>query len=177
MTNWYILFVVTGYEQDISNRIDMMFKNEDLNAFIPKKEILFRKLGKVLKEAKIMFPGYVFIESSLYDFEFLQHKRRILATSKNIIRLLAYGNSTEVAIREEECKILRHLFNGSYCVESSVGFIKGDKILIEKGPLKGREGIIIKINRHRMVAYISLEIMGSYATANVGLEVLSKTWK
>jgi len=59
-------------------------------------------------------------------------------------------------------------------IESSIGFIEGDRIYIEKGPLEGRESMIHKINRHKMEALIDLEIMGGLRQVAIGLEVLRK---
>jgi transcription termination/antitermination protein NusG len=66
--------------------------NEDILPFIPLWKSLFRRVGKVKRELNIMFPGYVFIESDLESEEFRERTRFIIRTSKDIIRILSYGN-------------------------------------------------------------------------------------
>ncbi len=39
--------------------------------------------------------------------------------------------------------------DNEYIVEESIGFIKGDNVFITSGPLKGRESVIKKIDRHK----------------------------
>lgn len=65
MTNWYIFFVVTGQEESIANQLNFHFQNELFTAFVPLLETLFKKSGRVDKEIKVMFPGYVFVEAEL----------------------------------------------------------------------------------------------------------------
>jgi len=177
MSYWYIFFALTGREQHITNRLNQHFHNEaftTFTAFTPMLEVLFRNSGKVHKEMKIMFPGYVFIESELCSVEFLQYASHLIRTSKDIIKILKYGDSDEIAIREDERTLLMLLCNDNHCIETSVGFAEGDRIYIEKGPLEGRESMIRKINRHKMEALIDLEIMGGLRRVAIGLEVLRK---
>lgn len=175
MLNWYILFVFTGREHHISNKINQHFHNGCLISFIPMRELFFKKSGKVHKRQITMFPGYVFIETKLCSKEFLKHLWPVTKTlSNDIIRLLRYGDSDEIAVHEDEYKSLKGLLNNNQCVEVSTGFIEGDKIYIEEGPLIGKESIIRKINKHKKVALIDLEIMGGIRQVTIGLEVLRK---
>ena len=59
--NWYVLFVRGGMEEKIRD----FFLSQGLNAFIPKMKVVFRKQGISELVEKIMFPGYLFIESEL----------------------------------------------------------------------------------------------------------------
>ena len=70
--------------------------------FIPMLETLFKRAGKVKKELNIMFLEYVFAESDLESVEFLQHTHYFDRASKENIRILRYGNSDEITVREEE---------------------------------------------------------------------------
>lgn len=64
---------------------------------------------------KIMFPSYVFIESGLCGNEFLQHTSHLIRTSKDIIKILKYGDSDEIAVREDERTSLMSLCNDNHC--------------------------------------------------------------
>lgn len=56
----------------------------------------------------------------------------------------------------------------------STGFIQGDKIFVTEGPLQGKEGLIIKIDRHKRIAYLQLSMFNKETIAKVGLEIISK---
>jgi transcriptional antiterminator NusG len=50
----------------------------------------------------------------------------------------------------------------------------GDKIHITDGPLKGRESIVRKVNRHKRLAWIEIKFMGEARLVSVALEIVDK---
>ena len=56
----------------------------------------------------------------------------------------------------------------------SEGYLKGDKIIVIDGPLKGMESSISRIDRHKRLAWLSMEIMGQHREIAVGLEIIRK---
>jgi transcriptional antiterminator NusG len=174
MPYWYIFWVLTGREKQVEKRIMDRLYNEDVIPFIPMLETLFRRAGKVKKELNIMFPGYVFVESDMQSKEFRERTLQIIRSSKDIIGILSYGNSDEIAVRGNEREALLRFCNDNYCIESSMGFIEGDKVYIESGPMVGMESAIKEINRKKMEASFELEFMGRITRFTVGLELLRK---
>jgi Transcription antiterminator len=141
MSYWYIFWVLTGHERQVEKRIMDQLYDEGIVPFIPMLETLFKRDGKVKKELNIMFPGYVFAESDLESVQFLQRTHRFRA-AKDIIMILRYGNSDEIAVREDERTALLRFCNDDHCIESSMGFIEGDRFYIESGSMVGMESII-----------------------------------
>jgi transcription termination/antitermination protein NusG len=174
MLYWYILWVMTGHERQVEKRLMYQLYDEGIVPFIPMVETLFKRAGKVKKELNIMFPGYVFVESDLESKEFRQRIHQIIRTSKDIIGTLSYSNSDEIAVRDNERAALLRFCNDNHCIESSTGFIKGDKFYIESGPMVGMECVIKEINRKKMEASFELEFMGNITRFTVGLEMLRK---
>lgn len=166
---------MTGHEKKVERRIMEQLFDEDIVPFTPMLETLFKRAGKVKKELSIMFPGYVFIESDLESKEFRQRTLQIIRTSKDIIGVLSYCNSDRIAVREDEKAALLRYCNDDHCIESSMGFIEGDKVCIESGPMVGMESVIKEINRKKMEATFELEFMGNITRLKVGLELLRKT--
>lgn len=87
---------------------------------------------------------------------------------------LKYGNSDDIAVREEEQAALLRFCNDDHCIESSIGFIEGDRFYIESGPMVGMESVIKEINRKKIEASFELEFMGNITRFTVGLELLRK---
>ena len=52
---------------------------------------------------------------------------------------------------------------------------KNDKIIINEGSLVGLEGLITKIDRHKRIAYVDVELLGKLTKVQVGLEIISKS--
>lgn len=63
-------------------------------------------------------------------------------------------------LTEDEKNFLLGFCDDGYIAEESKGFIIGDKIFITSGPLKGRESIIKKIDRHKRRAEIEMTFLG-----------------
>lgn len=62
-------------------------------------------------------------------------------------------------------------------VEVSTGYQEGDTITITDGPLMNQEGNIVKIDRHKRIAYVDVSLFGQVTRIQVGLEIVSKTFK
>lgn len=56
----------------------------------------------------------------------------------------------------------------------SKGIIQNGKAVVTSGPLKGREKLIRKIDRHKRTAQIEISIAGSKQRVTVGLEIYEK---
>ena len=59
--------------------------------------------------------------------------------------------------------------------DRSTGFIQGEQIFITEGPLQGKERQIIRIDRHKRIAYLQLSMFNKETTTKVGLETVSYT--
>ncbi len=173
MMYWYVFFVKTGKEYKVVQYLKDRLDQNVFMPFVPLEERLFKTAGKVKRELKPLFPGYVFIETDLPSKEFIKRTSILIHTSLDIICLLRYSN-TEVAMRESERQMLLSICNDERCIESSIGIIKGDRIYITDGPLKGKESIVCKINRHTRRAIIKLGFLGEERLVNVSLEIVKK---
>ena len=59
-------------------------------------------------------------------------------------------------------------------MKMSEGIIEGDQIRVLKGLLQGYEALVAKVDRHKRLAYIDLNILGRIKTVKVGLEIVQK---
>ncbi|NLM10169.1 MAG: antiterminator LoaP [Clostridiaceae bacterium] len=170
---WYVLFVRTVQEFKVEQLLKERLDSDLFMPFVPLREIFFKKAGIMKKELKPLFPGYVFVESELSNREFIKKVRTLIYNSRSIFSLLKYSD-TEFAMRESEKQMLLILCNDDRCIESSKGISEGNKIYITDGPLKGRESIVKKVDRHKRRAEIELEIMGDIRCISVSLEIINK---
>lgn len=171
---WYILFTRTGREEKVQMLLKRRLDAEVFMPFIPMLETLFKISGRIKKEMKPLFPGYVFIESEAPGYELIKNTNRIASSSRDIIRFLSYGDTDELAMREHEKGMLLSLCNDDHCIEASSGIIVGNSVYVKEGPLMGRESIVRKIDRHKRRAIIELNIMGAVRQINVSLEIVEK---
>ena len=90
-----------------------------------------------------------------------------------LTKLLKTGEEI-TPLSKEEVALLMKLGNEEQEVEMSTGIIEGDKVRIYEGPLQGMEGLIKKIDRHKRMAYLEVEMFGRTVEMKVGLEIVSR---
>ena len=75
---------------------------------------------------------------------------------------------------EAEVSFLLEFGKEEQIVSMSEGIIEKDRVVITNGPLKGNEGLIRKIDRHKRRAYLEIEMFGRKIETRVGLEIVAK---
>lgn len=171
---WYVIQVITGDEEQIVIQCRKRLGEDDSEGaflrrcFIPYTKRKRKYRGEWHMEQKILFPGYVFLVSDDPESLFL-HLKRI----QGLTRLLGCGEEI-VPISKQEESFLQKLGGESQVVEYSMGIIEQDEILVTSGPLQGMEGYIKKLDRHKRVAWVEIEMMGRTVEAQVGLEIVEK---
>ena len=174
---WYTLFVRTGYEHYVMNQISTAWQVDGLNPFVPMYGARFKKGGRIISEKKRCAPGYVFIESAMRGIEFYISVKPYVYLSQNSFKVLRYGNSNldqSFEMKEGEQVILEKLLNDERCVEMSKGLFEGESVSVIEGPLVGMEGLIKRVNRHKMEAIVEFEMMSAKREILVGLEIIGR---
>lgn len=77
-------------------------------------------------------------------------------------------------IEEEKEALFRSMLNEKDEISISKGIIDGDNVIVTEGPLQGYEGMIKKINRHKRIAVLGLDLFGQGTDVTVGLEIVAK---
>lgn len=166
--------------QDIKRFYDSSAKYDyALEPFCPQSEYYYRSKkdrasGKQYRK-RPLFPCYVFVETDMPSDLFLREFASYAHNSPDVVRILRYGGSDEIALPDDERRRFEYLFKGKRCVDHSVGYIAGDSIVVLNGPLIGREAVITRIDRHNRSASVKLEMFGGTVEAKVALEIVEKT--
>lgn len=170
--NMYVLQVPGGRERVAQQAVSRLLVPLELvqECFVPASEVMRRIRGEWVKSEELLFPGYVFITTNQIELV-----ARRLGELPFHARVLGGQNERFVPLTVEEVAWLQALTNvESHVVELSQGMIEGDRVVVWSGPLKGHEGDIKKIDRHRRLAYLDMEMFGRTKTIRVGLEIVSK---
>jgi len=132
-------------------------------------------MGGVKIESKPLFPGYVFLETSLKPDKLTAEIKPVINGSGAMIRLLRDDKGNALSVPDEERRFFENLWGQGKCVEASEGVIDGERVTVTRGALAGREAIIRHINRHKMEAALEISFFGTSRRVNVGLEVAKKS--
>lgn len=165
--NWYIIF-------ENNDKIDDLlfwFNNQpEMKAFIVKSERFWKKDGKKEFVEMPMYPNYIFVETNLDEKEFdkLVSELDISTTMK----VLQNDAKTVMALSSDEKEFLESLLNDKHSIVHSTGIIVDSKLIVQEGPLRGKEDLIKKIDRHKRTAFLG-NLFGQIF--KVPLEVTSKS--
>lgn len=169
--NWYAVQVRCGREDEIVRACDMIIDNHALvECFIPRCKRMRKIRGQWHNIEEILFRGYVFMISDHIDDLFNELKK-----IPDLTKLLGNDGKNIYPIYKDEAMFLARFGGSEHVVDISCGYIEGDSICITNGPLMGQEGSIMKIDRHKRVAYVDVSLFGQITTVQVGLEVISKS--
>ena len=170
MAMWYVVQVIGGREKHVLNLM-RTFVDEDLleECFIPQYEVMKRMRGEWQKRSEILIPGYLFVVTKNPD-KLSSELRKVPEFTK-----LLGNNVLFIPLPDQEVAFVNAFTApGHRVVEMSEGVIEGDEIVVLNGPLMGQAGLIKKIDRHKRLAYLEIEILGRKKSVKLGLEIVRK---
>lgn len=169
MENWYAVQVMTGKEDPTCVACKRVLDPEMLkDCFTPKYERLKRYHGEWHKEERPMFPGYIFfITEDIRELHFEQKRL------PQLTKILGIG-AEFIPLADKEVEMLTKIEDENHLVKMSEGYIEGDQIVITSGPMQDMGGKIRKIDRHKRIATIEMEMFGRKMDVVMGLEVVKK---
>lgn len=171
MEKWYVIQVLGGHEEKVVKSCELLIDKEVLKeCFIPYVSRVKKFRGKWNEIEEILFKGYVFLISD--DVEKLYNQ---LKKIPDLTKLLGKYDKDIYPLNDEEVAFLKSFGKEDHLVDMSVGYIEGDTIKVTRGPLRGKEAMIKKIDRHKRIAEIEVEFFNQVTTAKVGLEIISKS--
>ena len=122
---------------------------------------MMRYGGKWHLERRMALPGCVFLAGTN-----VRMPRRSWKTFCEIKR--------DISLIPCETPYLKELCQDQNLIGMSKGVIKNGAPIVTSGPLKGREGLIRRIDRHKRIAEIEILFTGEKKQVTVGLEIYEK---
>lgn len=168
---WYVIQTLAGEEESVKQMIEKYLPKDSYNEC----KILYYKRKKRYKgewheERARLLPGYLFL---IADSPWPAW--RALKGVTKFSRLVKNNEENEIyPILLEEENFLKKLVGDDGEIEISYGMIESDTVRIISGGLMGMEAVIRKIDRHKRVAYIEMQVFGEVKMVQVGLEILAK---
>lgn len=161
--------VVGGQEKRVLALLKRNVSDDLLQeCFIPQCETMKRHRGEWHRQVETLFPGYLVVltdrpERLALELQGIPRFTRLLGNDDLFIPL----NDREIAFFEAFTDA------ESRVIALSEGITEGGRAVILKGPLKGHEGMIKKIDRHKRLAYLEMDMMGRRKTIKLGLEIVN----
>ncbi len=153
--NWYAVFVATGDEDNVKERINYKLKDH-LRAVVPKRKMRERKKGIWEDKIRTLFPGYVLLKGDISSNTYY-----CLRSIPGVIRILTDINGPQ-QIHKQEIEIICRLTTYGETIGSSRVYTEGGKIIVMDGPLYGMEGYIQSIDKRKGRVKVSLNLMNEF---------------
>lgn len=172
--NYYAIQVRTRTENKFIRLFRSMYPDIAFPLHFPQRRLNIRKNGKIRPSLSAIFPGYIFIEAEdnreilgcQWEFRRTEGFFRFLKSNQNISPLS--GRDLEI--------VLHFIKNtGSIAGRSKVYFNENERIVVVEGPLMGLEGKIIKVDKRKGRAKVSLDLYNDSFAIDLAFEVIGAT--
>lgn len=162
---WYALFVATGEEDKVKERIYFRMKDE-LKALVPKRRMRERKEGKWEEKTRLLFPGYVLIRCQMSN-----EKYNLIRDIPGIIKLLKDRDGPQ-EINEYEIGIIDKLTADNEIIGISSVYVQGGEVRVIDGPLLGLEGYIQAIDKRKGRVRVVLNLLGEPRAVDLSVTMI-----
>ena len=166
----YVVQVAGGKEARAAEMIAKHAQGAVGDCFIPKREVMHRQSGQWHGKLEKLFPGYVFVQTNAPEL-LCEALRQV----PEFTRMLTFAGDICLPLSDDEVAWINASTNAeTHVMEMSEGVIEGDRVVVTRGPLKGHEMSIARVDRHKRLAWVDMDMLGRRKTIRVGLEIVSK---
>ena len=153
--NYYVLFCQTLKTEKVCQILN---RKKDVHAFIPRMETYIHSKDEII--LKVMFPGYLFIETNMNQKEFDILLNLLNEEKDGIIKELKKDDVS--ALTDDEIQLMYQLLNKNGILKMSEGYKVNGKTIITKGPLLHFQDEIIDTNKRDMFAILDIKFLCHY---------------
>ncbi len=174
MKQWFVLHTLTGQEQKVKRSVEIRAKIEEMDDYIgeviiPTENVSEVKNGVKKTVTRKFFPGYVFINLTLYDDSknMLEPTWRFLKATPGVIGFIRGKRPMPLSVAEVDA-IVNQVAEKKEKVKPKVQFEPGETVKIIDGPFMSFSGAVDEVDPNRGKLKVSVAIFGR--TAPVELE-------
>lgn len=141
---WFAVMVKTRHEKAVANSL----RSKGYTELLPLYDS-FRVIGGRRKTARLpLFPNYVFSR-------FNPHDRLPILSTPGVFGIVG-TRSAPVPVEEHEIASIRLILDGGQTVGPWPYIKAGDKVRIDRGPLKGVQGILLSADKPRLLVSVTI---------------------
>jgi transcription antitermination factor NusG len=142
---WFALRVKSNYEKPVS----AVLRGKGFEEFLPMYRVKRRWSDRIKVVDLPLFPGYLFCRLDL-------NRRWALLTTPGFLYLVGKGKTPE-PMDEREIVAIQSVLRSGLAALPWPSLVVGQKVRLERGPLRGVEGVVAKIaHQHRIYVNVTL---------------------
>jgi transcriptional antiterminator NusG len=134
----------------------------------PRRKLRIRRGGRWRDALAPIFPSYVFIQAEAIAPELF----RAMRLTPGFLHFLL-SNDNIVPMDHKDQDLLNHFLSfGEVVDKSMISFDENNRIRVISGPLKGLEGLIVKVDRRKRRAKVRLALYADSFNIDFGFDVM-----
>ena len=142
---WYALRVRSNFEKVTS----ISLRQRGYEEYLPAYKSLRRRSNRLLEIEQPLFPGYLFCRLNVQD-------RLPVLTTPGVVHIVGLGK-TLIPVADAEITAIQKVVRAGVLASPWPFLRTGQRVLIERGPLSGIEGILVEVKTgYRLVVSITL---------------------
>jgi len=168
----YVIQVTTGKELECRTWLMKTGAFSEKSLVYPRRKLRLRKQGKWFEKNEPLFPGYLF-----YMTEDRICPEQVLAVRQTpgIFSFLKMDGQPVPLSEDEERQMLQFMKSGEIAGFSKIVFKENQEITILKGPLKGMEGQVVKVDRRKNRIKVRLSLYKEAFLVDFGFDSVENT--
>ena len=166
----FVIQVTTGREMECRRFLMKSGCFPEKSLSFPRRKLMVRKQGKVSEKQAPLFPGYLFFKTDEV------HPDQLLAVRETpgIFNFLKTDGNLTPLYQEEEEQLNLFMSTGEIAGISEIDFQENNRITVLKGPLKGQEGLIVKLDKRKKRAKVRLSLYKEAFLIDFGFDFVKK---
>ena len=157
--SWYVLHTRSRFENVVNDGL----AKKSFEVFLPKRTVRSRRKDRKVMLSVPLFPGYIFVKSSLKPAEHIEIVKTVGA-----VRLI--GNKEgPVPVADEKIESLHIMVASNEPILTGVRLKRGDEVIVLHGPLAGVRGNFVSYRGIGRII-INIDTLGQHASVHIDEE-------
>jgi transcription termination/antitermination protein NusG len=170
-TNWYTLKVQANKERSIMTRMKADAERGEIsldNIIVPIERVLMLKQGKKYNRDKVIYPGYIFLETK--HLGEMGYYIKGLSGATGFVKDM---NGDPIYMRKKEVERMLHDLDKKEEVDNT-RFVESETVVISAGPFSGFSGEITEINQDKNKVKVAVKIFGRITSVDLEISQIDK---
>lgn len=170
--NWYTIKVQNIRERSVSEKLktEMLREfGEEVNFLIPTHGVATIKDGKKVLKEQILYPGYIFIETSSIDK--IDH---LVKTTNGATNILRDNKGTPITLKQSEVDRMLGEKEANSIAVLSDKFVPGEKVEVKNGPFASFKGTVSSVDNDKEKVKVEVLIFGRSTMVDLTLSDIVK---
>lgn len=173
-TKWYIIKVLSGYEEKVISLIKETITKRQLHSYfidfvVPIENTIEVKKGKRVNLEKRIFPGYIMAHMLLNDLTW-----SIVKNTQYVGKLLGCSNIPASVPEHQVKRVLRQVEEGKIAREQKKSFEIGENVKIVNGVFETFNGLVEEVEDDKQRLKVLVSIFGRETPVELNFDQVEK---